>query len=77
MKPKDKAKELIDKYQAKPIIEYTACAGCNTEYSKLNNREAIECALICVDEILRELKELHHKTPIFYWQEVNKEIEKQ
>jgi len=64
MKHKEKAKELVDKF-----INATDYNGYGTE-----------CALIAVDEIIKETK-LHDKTiyqhgRTFYWQEVKQEIEK-
>jgi hypothetical protein len=44
MTPKDKAKELFDKY--KSVWTYTSIA------SQLSKRAAIECALLAINEIL-------------------------
>jgi hypothetical protein len=64
MTPKEKAKELFDKY-----FEAT-----NNYY------QAKQCALIAVDEILGDIDDsiLHpqNKEAIDYWQEVKQEIEK-
>jgi hypothetical protein len=59
MTPKEKAKELVLKYE-----EYF-----NNIYT---NYKAIKCALIAVDEILGFLSYQSH---IKYWQEVKQEIE--
>jgi hypothetical protein len=63
MTPKEKAEELV--------IEY---------WHLLNDlRIAKQCALIAVDEILKELfnDELYYlETKIHYWQEVKQEIQK-
>lgn len=72
MTPKEKAKELIDKYQFVYIQNYTSMF------------EVKECALIAVDEIIEELKFLKDtedcNEDVFdgchYWQEVKNEIEK-
>ena len=60
MTPKEKAKELVDKYTqyVTEINEY--------EYAK-------KCALIAVDLILTEHPMAND---YFYWQEVKQEIEK-
>jgi hypothetical protein len=60
MTPKEKAKELIDKYFYLFSVKLE-----NT----IDNYEAKQCALIAVDEII----EFHNN---LYWQEVKQEIEK-
>lgn len=64
MKPKDKAKELVDIYEDR-------CP----EFIKKNT--AKWCALIAVDEILDSVKNNFIYSIKFheYWQEVKKEIE--
>ena len=70
MTPKEKAQELISKF-----IKH--CQECDKS-------EAIQCALIAVDEILKEFKsdELYSSGEnnindfIIYWQETKQEIEK-
>ena len=64
MTPKEKADELFDKYYS---------------YLKANlmdDKEAIDdakqCALIAVDELIKQVNYLH----IEYWKEVKQEIEK-
>ena len=69
MKTKDKAKELIDRF---------------SEGANVGNNISIQCALICVDDVLFNIDAtiLYHKDskslPINkeYWQEVKQEIEK-
>ena len=67
MTPKEKAKELVDKYTqyVTEINEY--------EYAK-------NCALIAVDEIIKanpyEVSKTDIDSTIDYWQEVKQEIEK-
>lgn len=66
MKPKEKAKELVDKmYQhqwRKDTIEF---------------RNAKQCAIIAVDEILEIVpKNNGWQTSLEYWQQVKQEIEK-
>ena len=66
MTPKEKAKELVAKFMPHST-------------GNSNRNEAIECALIAVDEILKvcenEISHCSDKT-YFYWQEVKQEIEK-
>ena len=73
MTAKEKAKELVDKYEhhSKPM-EYGINFSGDIDH-------AIECALICVDEIL----ESHYKVLVGvmpkvydYWKEVKQEINK-
>jgi hypothetical protein len=58
MTPKEKAKELVDKYEFVYIQNYTSMF------------EVKECALIAVDEILICCIGSHEE----YWQEVKQEI---
>jgi len=61
MTPKEKAKELIDKYQFVYIQNYTSMF------------EVKQCALIAVDEILDIVKHIDVDSED-YWQEVKQEI---
>jgi hypothetical protein len=68
MIPQEKAKELLDKFSAVPLLD---------------SYEAKQCALVAVDEILDELSEIVMVTSskyiikhINYYQEVKQEIEK-
>ena len=62
MTPKEKAKELVDKM---------------INVGLLNNYEAKLCALIAIDEILKNNKILFEDVlNDYYWQEVKQEIEK-
>ena len=67
MTPKEKAKELYDKFKE----ETDGIAGYN--YDSVN----IECALIAVNEILEDREEIDGMRVINdpYWLEVKKEIE--
>ena len=68
MTPKEKAKELVDRFSFR--IKTTECISNNTKNAK-------ECALIAVDEILKELLNdelFYFKTKVHYWQEVKQEI---
>jgi predicted DNA-binding ArsR family transcriptional regulator len=68
MTPKEKAKELIIKFQHPPsALQHTECDCLHIDIAK-------ECALIAVDEILNvgfmDTNDLYD-----YWQEVKTEIE--
>ena len=64
MTPKEKAIELIEKYQFVEIANYTSIF------------EVKECALIAVDEILEITSESYDIDHINYWQGVKQEIER-
>jgi hypothetical protein len=61
MTPKEKAEEMIDKYQFVYIQNYTSMF------------EVKQCALIAVDEILDIVKHIDVDSED-YWQEVKQEI---
>lgn len=73
MTPKEKAKELLDKFTFASIY-FTN----NTNGAKLN---AKTCALIAVDEIISLMIKFHGRhikdnlSEIKYWEEVKQEIE--
>jgi hypothetical protein len=76
MTPKEKAKELFDKYYI-VCQEYTEEIQCSIQ--------AKECALIAVDEIIQQWEVIDTYIADFggklnqslkYWQEVKQEIEK-
>ena len=72
MIPKEKAIELIDKFQELNRSKIS-------DYSRIEFPTAKQCALIAVDEILLIKKEIwddFHLEYFKYWQEVKKEIEK-
>jgi hypothetical protein len=71
MTPKEKAKELVNKYLNAPFN----CKDCDMPYcdvrcTQLMESEAQECALIAVDEILK-LDDIWH----YYWQQVKEQIQ--
>ena len=61
--PKQKAKELIEKYQFVEIANYTSIF------------EVKQCALIAVDEIYQANLKIHVAKRNIYWDEVKQEIE--
>lgn len=66
---KEKAQELVDKYK---VYSYGI-----TEKNIIDC--AKRCALICVDEILKEIERIDDGQtfiPYKYWQEIKQEIEK-
>ena len=69
MTPKEKAKELIDKF-----YNHTFNVEKDTED---NFESAKECALICCDEVLKANHIWYEGTiPYIYWNNVKKQIEK-
>ena len=71
MTAKEKAKELVEKYQFN---------GDMIDDIRMSEESAIESALICVDVILNDVGakdwELDTGTNTNYWQEVKQEINK-
>ena len=65
---KEKAKELIDKFYPR------ATSYASDRKNQIEN--AIQCALICVDEIIEELEYMEIYSRIDFWQEVREEIKK-
>jgi hypothetical protein len=80
MKAKDKAKSLVD-VRLGIINSWLNSVG-NYDADKLSKIElAKQCALICVDEILKELDNFgnddgYQFTRVEYWQQVKQEINK-
>lgn len=65
---KEKAKELVEKYAVWTWND-TIC----------NYEVAVQCALICVDEIIKHIEFAYHNEDIIkgsklFWQEVRQEI---
>lgn len=78
MTPKEKAKELVDKY----LNASFNCNDCDMPYcdikcTRLNLYEAKQCALIAVGELWNESEytDGYYQRSI-YWNEVKQEIEK-
>jgi hypothetical protein len=81
MTPKEKAKELVDKfYQTTPNEAWiNEPLGCTKNYKSWEQSK--QCALIAVDEMLIEYpsqcpKDSYEMVRHLYWQEVKQEIEK-
>ena len=81
MTPKEKAKELVNKFRD---INWLVETPYTSRYEWIQIQEAKQCALIAVDEILSELaytqnyvEDAMNKIQVYisYWQEVKKEIE--
>jgi hypothetical protein len=73
MTPKEKAHELINKF-----LLYSDDGDLKNKYWKIRN--AKQCALIAVDEILDDdmygMEEEYFENRIDYWEQVKQEIEK-
>jgi len=66
MTPKEKAVELVEKFNKNDNLYFT-----------LSYYEAVQCALIAVDEIINSLTILFGTIKeLFYWQQVKEEINK-
>jgi hypothetical protein len=79
MTPKEKAKELVNKY----LNASFNCKDCDILYcdikcTMLSKRESKLCALIAVDEIINHHSQEQglYRIDTYYWQEVKIEIEK-
>lgn len=70
MTPQEKAKQLVDKMLNVEVLNVKDCLGSVGYY------EAIECALIAVDEIKTLLYDADRMYQYDYWHEVKQEIEK-
>lgn len=71
--PKDKAKELIEKFKPNAYADWSDVRGWDESSRDLN---AAICAAACVDEIVNNLTtQSIIAGPLTYWQEVKKEIE--
>ena len=69
MKAKDKAIELCGKFFKPSVFKY------EEKQYLVDEENAKQCALICVDEMLEELGE-ELKLAYKYWKEVKEEINK-
>ena len=67
MTPKEKARELFDKY------EYFVRMY-NDDTPRLDMQK--QCALIAVDEIIKFGNQIGIREPMMYWNKVKEEIEK-
>lgn len=81
MTPKEKSKELADKFKRLKVNVF----GCSDNgvnpcisTSHMFDIDAKQCALICVDEILESYSPLEYYPEDLreYWREVKQEIEK-
>jgi hypothetical protein len=73
MTPKEKARELIGKFQHPPsALEHTECDCLHIDIAK-------ECALIATNEVIDTLYEYHYDSAsgaYEFWTEVKEELEK-
>jgi hypothetical protein len=76
MTPKEKAKELVDKfYQTTPNESWiNQTIGLKKEYKAWEQSK--QCALIAVDELIKEqtMWQNGEANPVLYWQDVKNEI---
>jgi hypothetical protein len=77
MTPKEKAKELVDKYSIKVEVFFTEDSIPRIVNAQLRLQSAKQCALIAVDEIMLNEKINHSSLDktYEYLEEVKKEIE--
>lgn len=66
MSEKEKAKELVDRFRTLPP---------SNPYTGIDEELAKQCALICVDEIIKDLNPFD-VSKNYYWREVKNEINK-
>jgi hypothetical protein len=59
MKPKEKAKELVDKMSSQ-TYSYQPFAGARYIVDEIGSEAGKKCALIAVDEIIKTLYEYHY-----------------
>ena len=75
MTAKEKAIELIEKYQSEKIITYQRSAFSPIEEYELTDSEAKYCALIFVNEMILECKDYNSERES-YWLNIKQELEK-
>jgi hypothetical protein len=73
MKAKEKAIRLVDRFKADTVIYTWDSNGYEVDI-ETSLQNAKNCALICVDEIVKNT--LQVSQVLDYWQEVKQEIEK-
>lgn len=79
MTAQDKAKELVKKYEDYVCGYIGSSMLTNTEYPEQILKHAKECAIIAIEEILKELESIDDgqtSIPYEYWEQVKNEIEK-
>lgn len=84
MTPKEKAKELVERFNIKVNVYYTEDSIPNIMNVPMINKSVKQLALICVDEIIisltqygKDSNELQNMDrELYYWNEVKQEIEK-
>jgi hypothetical protein len=77
MTPKEKAKELYDKYwEVDGSGYYRDEDGFIVWSTSVIGKQAKQCALIAVDEIIKFGNEQGIREPMMYWHKVKEELEK-
>ena len=69
MKPEEKAKELVNRF-----IKLKYSVNGFKHITELEHEAAVECALVCVDELNR--KSSHQLYDYYYFKDVKQEINK-
>lgn len=73
MTPKEKAKQLVKKFE--PYMPFIDQIDYSINMDK-RTRHAKQCALIAVDEIIKQLEQYgYYKSLMTYWDAVKQEIE--
>jgi len=79
MTPKEKALSLLDKMETQ-TYSYQEYAGANSSIAEIGYEAGKKCALILVDELIKEYPSFPRGTweesRALYWLEVKKELEK-
>lgn len=75
MKPAEKAKELHQRF-INVQVPYNDCMGGETIDVDMDYASAKQCALICVEEIMKEVEFINEGVQSIDWLEVKSEIEK-
>jgi len=77
MTPKEKAKELVDKFQDIDIESNDSIEG--NYYMSMSKIDAKDCALLATNEVIDTLYEYHYDSAsgaYEFWTEVKEELEK-
>jgi hypothetical protein len=74
MTPKEKAKDLVEKYHIKVEVTFTEHSIPSIINAQMLLSSSKKCALIAVDELIYDTQDVidYHR----YWEEVKQEIEK-
>ena len=83
MTAKEEAIELVNKFKIKVTVFYSEDSVPWVLNAPMIIKSSKQCALICVDELIEEIKEIQFNydiliedTEVKYWKEVKEEINK-